>query len=448
MNDNKSRLGYFDLSMIVVSLVIGMGIFKMPASAAAKSGDSTIFFGAWIVGGIIALCGALTYAEIGLRMPVIGAYYKIFSKCYHPAIGFTVNTLILVSNAASLAVVALIGSDYVSHLLFNEASGLFFNMAVAIVSVGAFFVVNLFGLRTSSRTQNVLIIIKIALAVLLIASMFKGVTIPLTADDYDKSGKVYTFRDNHWLALFLITLVPVCFTYGGYQQTINFGGEVKSKSILPRSIFTGILIVLVIYLLINVAYTQVIGYDNMKNAVAIGSFLCEVWFGPVGGKIFDALMFLSVLAYVNILLMSNPRVMYAMSEDGVLPKIFAFRQPKTGALVAGLTTFSLITIIVTFFGKGVDNILGFTMFLDSIGMSTSAATLFILRRRQINSDAANAGWNKITPYLAAFFVLSYFGIAIAVVMDNYIAALTGIGLLLVFAAVYFLFYHKKHSPAT
>ena len=92
------------------------------------------------------------------------------------------------------------------------------------------------------------------------------------------------------------------------------------------------------------------------------------------------LMFLSVLAYVNILLMSNPRVMYAMSQDRVFPKMFSYRHPKTEALVAGLATFSIITIVVTFFGKGVDNILNFTMFLDSIGMSTSAATLFVLKK--------------------------------------------------------------------
>src|SRR6478672_3718254 len=156
----KNKLGQLDISLIVVSLVIGMGIFRNPASVAATSGTSSIFFSLWIVGGFIALCGALTYAEIGQRLPAMGGYYKIFARCYHPSIGFSVNSIIIISNAASLAVLALIGADYVSDLLYGHPSGIFFNTMVAITAVAVFFVVNLFGLRTSSRTQNVLIIIK------------------------------------------------------------------------------------------------------------------------------------------------------------------------------------------------------------------------------------------------------------------------------------------------
>lgn len=439
----KNKLNLVDISLIVVSLVIGMGIFRNPASVAATSGTSSIFFLLWLAGGLIALCGALTYAEIGQRLPAMGGYYKVFAQCYHPSVGFSVNAIILISNAASLAVVALIGADYVSDLLYGKPSGVVFNTGVAIVAVAMFFVVNLFGLKTSSRTQNVLIIIKVGLVVLLIASIFKGVVIE--PHGYDQTSPIYTLDNNSAITLFLISLIPVCFAYGGYQQTINFGGEVKDTRIIPKGIIIGIIIVIALYLLINVAYTQVIGYDKMKNASAIGALLCEAWFGKAGGKVFDALMFLSVLAYVNILLMSNPRVMFAMSEDKVFPKIFSYRHPKTEALVAGLATFSLITIIVTFFGKGVDNILNFTMFLDSIGMSTSAATLFILRKRKQNEAMITGTWNKFTPLLAGFFVFSYFMIAVGVVIKDVKAALIGTGLLAFFLLLYYLFYFKKKA---
>ncbi len=443
MTAKNNRLNLFDVSLIVVSLVIGMGIFRNPASVAATSGTSSIFFLLWVVGGVIALCGALTYAEIGQRLPAMGGYYKVFAECYHPSIGFSVNSIILISNAASLAVVALIGADYVSDLLYGKPSGILFNTTVAIVAVAMFFVVNLFGLKTSSRTQNVLIIIKVGLVVLLIASIFKGVVIE--PHGYEEGSPLFTLADKNALSLFLISLIPVCFAYGGYQQTINFGGEVKDTRSIPKGIIIGIIIVISLYLLINVAYTQVIGYDKMKNASAIGALLCEAWFGKAGGKVFDALMFISVLAYVNILLMSNPRVMFAMSEDKVFPKIFSFRHPKTEALVAGLTVFSLITIIITFFGKGVDNILNFTMFLDSIGMSTSAATLFILRKRKQNEVMITGRWNKFTPILASFFVFSYFMIAVGVVIKDVQAALIGTGLLAFFLMIYYLFYFKKKA---
>ena len=159
----RNKLGQLDLSLIVVSLVIGMGIFRNPASVAATSGTSSIFFLLWIAGGLIALAGAFTYAEIGQRLPAMGGYYKIFAYCYHPSVGFSVNAIIIISNAASLAVVALIGADYVSDLLYGKPSGILFNSFVAIAAVALFFVVNLFGLRTSSKTQNVLIIIKVIL---------------------------------------------------------------------------------------------------------------------------------------------------------------------------------------------------------------------------------------------------------------------------------------------
>jgi APA family basic amino acid/polyamine antiporter len=238
-------------------------------------------------------------------------------------------------------------------------------------------------------------------------------------------------------------MIPVCFSYGGYQQTINFGSEVKETKSLAKGIVAGLILVMLLYLSINYAYTKVIGFDEMKNASAIGALLCEVWFGKTGAKIFDLLMFLSVLGYVNIVLMSNPRVMCAMSEDKVLPKIFSYRHPKTLALLPGLTAIAFITIIITFIGKGIDNILGFTMFLDSIGMSFSAAALFVLRKRKQNEGAVTNNIKKYMPLFTGFFVFAYFMIAVAVVISNWQAAATGVILLLVALGIYFMFYHKK-----
>ncbi|HAN37814.1 MAG TPA: serine/threonine protein kinase, partial [Chitinophagaceae bacterium] len=96
----KHQLKLFSFIMIVVGLVIGMGIFRTAATSAKYAIEPSVYFSAWIVGGIIALCGALTYAEIGSRYPVTGGYYKVFSYAYHPSIAFAINCIILVSNAA------------------------------------------------------------------------------------------------------------------------------------------------------------------------------------------------------------------------------------------------------------------------------------------------------------------------------------------------------------
>ena len=438
----KQGINFFSLTMIVVSLVIGMGIFKTPATIAAKSGTPMIFFAAWIIGGIIALFGALTYAEIGQRLPVMGGYYKVFAHCYHPGVGFTINVLILISNAASLAVVALIGADYVSDLLFGRPSGTFFNICVASISVGLFYIVNLLGLKTSSRTQNVLMIVKISLIVLLISSLFKGVQVPIHGVN---EGKVYVYNGSNGALLLMVSLVAVFFTYGGYQQTINFGSEVKSAKTMQRGIVFGIFIVLFLYLAINYTYMKVIGFDNMKNANAIGSLLFEAWFGKFGAKVFDFAMVLSVLAYVNVILMSNPRVMFAMSEDKVLPAIFQKKHPKTDALVPGLTVFAITTILVTFFGKGVDDVLSFSIFLDCLGMSTSAATLLILRSKKQGDGSVTGALKRWTPIFCILFVIAYAFVAVAVVIDKPYSALTAIILVVLVLILYRIFYYKKNG---
>src|SRR6266498_6073171 len=115
--NQKQKLSLFDLTMIVVGLVIGMGIFRTAATSAKFALNPTVYFTAWIAGGLIALCGALTYAEIGSRYPVTGGYYKVFSYAYHPSIAFAINCVILVSNAASGAAVAIVGGEYITGII-------------------------------------------------------------------------------------------------------------------------------------------------------------------------------------------------------------------------------------------------------------------------------------------------------------------------------------------
>ena len=285
----------------------------------------------------------------------------------------------------------------------------------------------------------------ISLIVLLISSLFKGVQVPIHGVN---EGKVYVYNGNNGALLLMVSLVAVFFTYGGYQQTINFGSEVKSANTMQRGIVSGILIVLFLYLAINYTYIKVIGFDNMKNANAIGSLLFEAWFGKFGAKVFDFAMVLSVLAYVNVILMSNPRVMFAMSEDKVLPAIFQKKHPKTDALVPGLTVFAIATILVTFFGKGVDDVLSFSIFLDCLGMSTSAATLLILRNKKQGDESVTGALKRWTPVFCVLFVMAYAFVAVAVVIDKPYSALTAIILVAIVLVLYRLFYYKKKFIST
>ncbi|HRF17822.1 MAG TPA: amino acid permease, partial [Chitinophagaceae bacterium] len=279
---SRNKLGLFDLTMIVVSLVIGMGIFRTPANVAAASPTPLIFFIAWAAGGIVALCGALTYAEIGSRLPVMGGYYKVFSYAYHPSIAFAINCIILVSNAASGAAVALVGSEYITGVILPHATDKAYiqtiHITIALAAIAIFYGVNMLGLRLSAKTQTVLTIIKIGLVLLLITPLFfasgsdNGVS-SLISPSIDPGFKEY-------IKAFGVGLVAVSFTYGGYQQTINFGAEVeKPNRNIPRGIFMGIFIIITLYLTINYAYVEVIGFEELKTSKNIAAIMASKIFG-------------------------------------------------------------------------------------------------------------------------------------------------------------------------
>src|ERR1700753_1275509 len=173
------KLNRFDLTMIVIGLIIGLGIFATPSDVAISAGDGWIFFGAWIFGGLVSLCGALTFAEIGARYPSTGGFYKVYSYCYHPAFAFMINWVLVISNAASVAAVALIGSDYIKPFLLppslqNETG----THIITIVSVLILYVINFLGIKMSARTQNFLISFKIGLILLVCFAVFKSDAYP------------------------------------------------------------------------------------------------------------------------------------------------------------------------------------------------------------------------------------------------------------------------------
>lgn len=421
--------------MIVVSLVIGMGIFRTPVVAAARAGTPLIFYLVWAIGGVIALCGALTYAEIGSRYPVTGAYYKIFSLGYHPSLAFSINCIELVSNAGSTALVGVVGAEYIGHFFFSGPVPPAFRGGVTAAAVGVFYIINLMGLKMSSRVQNILTLIKILLILLLLASLFGNH--PLPAPVAPAAGAEPVQPINFFRALGF-ALVAVSFSYGGYQQTINFGGEVKDAGrIIPRGIGYGIAIIITLYLALNFVYVKVLGFHNLQTADAIAAQLMGHLFGPAGDALLRCLMFLSVLAYVNVSVMSNPRVMFAMSEENILPGIFKKTTPKHGVIIWSLTAFSATIILTLVFTSAVEKIIDYTIFLDSIAFAFSASTLFILRKKKMGEDR-NIYRMKGYPFVTGFFVLAYLFVTTSVAISDPQSALYCVYIFLIFFILYFI----------
>jgi basic amino acid/polyamine antiporter, APA family len=435
---HKQKLNLFSFTMIVVGLVIGMGIFRTAATSARDAITPSVYFTAWILGGFVALCGALTYAEIGSRYPVTGGYYKVFSYAYHPSIAFAINCIILISNAASLSGVALIGSGYITKLFPAIEWTDTHKALISSAAIFVFYFINLRGLKISARTQNILMLVKIGMIVILIAALF----FPQHYADQNIVALVST-PSMGWIQSLGVSLIAVSFTYGGYQQTINFGYDVdKPARNVPRGIFIGIAIIIALYLLVNLSYYKLVGFQNMKGEREVAYVVVNKIFGKGGADVFSFFLFFGVLAYVNALLLSNPRVMYAMSTEGVMPKAFG-KQNHNEVLTISLTVFAAACITILFFARTFDAILNFTIFLDCFGMVASSATIFIFRKRTKHLDKTGIYKMKLFPLMPLVFIAAYMFVGVSIAIQTPATALTGVAVLAGFIVIYFITRNKN-----
>lgn len=433
---SKQQIGLFSFTMIVVSLVIGMGIFGSVSASAKFAIAPSVYFSAWIIGGIITLCGALTLAEIGSRMPNTGGIYKVFSYAYHPSIAFAFNCIISVSNASAVSGIAIIGCNYLAKL-FPQYQ--FSNLQIALAScsiVLVFYLINLRGIKTSSLIQNILMIIKIGMILLLISCLF-------FTNDYalqnNNASSDLAVNDISWLKSLGICLIAVSFSYSGYQQTINFGSEIKNPvKNIPRAIFFGMAIIIGLYLLVTLSYYYVLGFNTIKNEKEIAFTLINKVYGIAGAKLFTILIFIGALAYVNVMLLSNPTVFYAMGKEEVLPAGFAKKNSKTNVPNLALSVFTTIVITIIFFAKTFDKVLNFSIFLDCFGMIANIAAIFIIRNKTKHLDGSGIYKMKwVYPTAPLVFIGAYSFVGISIIIADWQTALVGLGVLCFFLLIYF-----------
>lgn len=360
--------------MIVVSLVIGVGIFQTPAQVAKNAGSEWVFYLAWITGGIISIIGALTFAEIGARLPAAGGYYKIFSYTYHPAFAFMLNWSQVIINAGSSAGVALIGAQYITPVVFPDTTQVIaVERTISLILLLILFGINFAGIKMGAKTQNLLSVLKIVMITVFCFAIF--------GEHAPKQPGIKP-ADWNFIQAFGIALISIFFTFGGYQQTVNFGADVHDpKKNIPRAIFTGVGIVIVLYVLINIAYVQVLGFEHVQQSKLIARDLAIALFGSTGGTIISIVLFTSVLGFLNTSVMSNPRIYYAMAEDKALPAIFKQVNKKTQVQQFGLTFFISVMIVSLFVLKDFEQIVNYVLFIDSFSLASAAAALFILRRK-------------------------------------------------------------------
>lgn len=426
--------------MIIVSLVIGIGIFKNPSIVAEKAGTPLVFYAAWLLGGLVCICGAFTFAEIGSRLPAAGGYYRIFSFCYHPVFAFMFNWAIVFTNAASVVAVALVGAEYIQPVIVPAAlMHIFTPKLIAAIVVTLLFVVNYLGIKMGARVQNVLSGLKILTILLLCLPLFAGNTV------HANTTPVVHQSFTEALGAIGVSLIYIFFTYGGYQNTINLGADIKEpRKNIPLGIFGGMTIVLVLYLLINVAYCQVLGFENMRDKPLIASELAKAFFGEAGFKITSVTVFISVLGFINSAFMYNPRMWYAMAEDDILPPIFKKVNDKTQAQEFGVTCFFLIVAITLLLSDTFEQVVNYIMFIDSSSLIFAGATIFILRRRMKNTEYDGFKM-KLFPVIPVLFILVLLVVCISDFKANPVAVLASLGVFVAGWPLYHLLKLRKVS---
>lgn len=412
----RPQLKSFDLTIIVISLVVGMGIFRTPAEVAAHAGTPTIFYLAWISGCAVSLIGALTFAEIGSRYPAAGGFYKIFSHCYSPRFAFMVNWITVISNAASVAAVALIGSAYIADLIFPELPEQTASQIISFMMIVILLFINLLGIKVSAKVLSVLMILKILLILLLTSAVFI-----VTKEHFASMEPVVLPKEHNPYKAFILCFVPVFFTFGGYQLTMNFGGDVQHpRKTIPRSIFIGIAVILLLYIGVNYSYLNVLGIDGLAGSTTIASDMIEVLWGSHFSTALGIIMFFAVITYVNVSILANPRTYYAMAEDGVMPRSFMKVNERTQVQINGVLLFCAFVLITLFFMDSFSKILTYVMFFDSIAFITAASSIFILRKRAKNNPEQMNDVYKFKgyPILPAFFILVYAALNVSVFIAN------------------------------
>lgn len=372
----QPRLKQFDLIMLVVSMVIGVGIFRTPAIVAQHAQNPFVFYLAWILGGIVSICGALTFAEIGSRLPAAGGYYKIFSAAYHPAYAFMLNWSQVIINAGSAAGVAIIGAEYIQPVLFPTVSNpLQCVQIIAVSIIIILFAINYAGIKMGAHTQNILSTLKIILILLFCSALFTGKI-------NSNSTTAFFNNDINLVTAIGLSFISIFFTFGGYQQSVNFGADVEHpQKNIPAGIIKGMAIVIVLYLLLNITYVNVLGFEGVKESPLLAAAVGEQLFGTNGGRIASIILFISVLGFLNTSVMSNPRVYYAMAEDKTLPAIFKKVNPKTQVQEFGLCFFIAVMLVSVFALGSFEKIVNYVIFIDSISLATAGFAVFILRRK-------------------------------------------------------------------
>ena len=422
-----------DATMLVVSSVIGVGIFLTPGGVGKLLPQAGWFCAAWLAGGVLALAGALANAELGAMFPRAGGNYVYLRAAYHPMAGFMVGWLsffaIFAGTVATLALGFTISlSSFVTVTPTTK-------IVVAILVIWTATIVNAYATKAGARLNTVTGYAKVAALIVLvfigpIIGHGRAAAAPLAA-----SGTA-TFSG------FGVALSPVIFSYLGWNASVYVAGEIdKPGRNLPRSLFWGLGICTAFYLLVNATYIYALGMEKLAGMPAVGFEAGKVLFGPKGSDLVAAMMLVSIFGCLNANVLVGPRIAYAMASDGLFfrgaARLSTRSQTPWIAVIVQAVMATILVLVFDEFPRALD----YTTFAIVIATLADTSALYVLRWRDPDRPRPYraAGY----PWVPALYILANLAIAFSMVRARPVECLTSLGVLLAGAPVYLLFAARR-----
>jgi basic amino acid/polyamine antiporter, APA family len=428
------RLGAASAAAMVIGGVIGGGIFVNPSTVAQRTHSGTEVLVLWIVGGLLTLAGALCFAELGARRPQAGGSYVYLREAFGPLPAFLFGwTMLMVNFSGSIAAVGMIFGRYAC-----VATGLPENLSRP-VGIGAIVLltgINVFGIRAGAIVQNLFTLLKLLAVAILVAAGIawagQGHLGAAFAADATKAA----------LPRWAIAgaLLPVLFSYGGFAYVNTIAGEVRDPARnLPRALGLGMGLVLVVYVLVNIAYMSALGHAGLGASATPAADVMARVLGEDGRRLIAAGIAISTFGYCNIALIGSARVFQAMGADGAFFHAVARIDPRWHVPRRALLLVAAWAVTLSLSGT-YNQLLDYSTVGDWLGYAAAVAALFWYRRHRAGADSAyRTPLYPLTPLAFIATVAVIVGILVFTRPGH-----VGIGLLIIAAGipVYLVWNHR------
>jgi APA family basic amino acid/polyamine antiporter len=436
----KRALGPFDATMVVIGGIIGAGIFITPHIVAAQLDTPSLVLGAWVAGGLIALAGAFSYAELGAVYPKAGGQYVYLRDGLHPLAGFLYGwALLLVIETGAIAAVAITFATYALRVAGGPEGAI---APLAIASLVVLSIVNYVGVKPGSRVLNVLVILKVAaLAVLVGAGFLAAAHAGWFADvRQTAAGPPAT------AVAFGAALVPILFSYGGWQNANYVGEEIENpKRNLPLALVAGTVAVVVIYVTVNVVYLRALGLEGLAASPAPAADAARRMFGTAGDLFVSGAIAVSTFGFLDLSILAPTRVYYAMAADGLFVPALARLHPRyrtPGVAIIVQSTWSCLLALTGTY----EQLTNYVVFADWIFFGLTVITVLTLRRKlPLSERPADAFRAPGYPVVQVLFSTIAAAVVLSVVRAAPSAAGKGAALIALGIPVYYWYAARAKS---